>query len=71
MFPIKKDDFFVELQNNYAFIKNFSLGKIYTLFVLKDVLEDRYEGICNDLKKGSKYDCDFRFICANRVSELS
>ncbi|KNA01527.1 hypothetical protein PVNG_05548 [Plasmodium vivax North Korean] len=70
MFPIKKDDFFEKLQNNYTFIKNFSLGKIYTLFVLKDVLEDRYEGICNDLKKGSKYSCDFRFICASLVNEL-
>ncbi|KMZ82482.1 hypothetical protein PVIIG_05793 [Plasmodium vivax India VII] len=70
MFPIKKDDFFEKLQNNYTFIKNFPLGIIYTQFILKEVIDDRYKGICNDLKKDSKYSCDFRFICASLVNEL-
>ncbi|VVA00318.1 PIR protein, partial [Plasmodium vivax] len=70
MFPIKKDDFFEKLQNNYAFIKHFLLGNLYTLFILKNIIEDRYNGMCNDLSKGSKYNCDFRFICTS-VRELS
>ncbi|KMZ89662.1 hypothetical protein PVMG_06243 [Plasmodium vivax Mauritania I] len=64
MFATRKDDFFEKLDEKYHFLWNFSLGSVYSSFILSQHGEDSFNDVCKVLSQTTyNSKCDFSSIC--------
>ncbi|KMZ77133.1 hypothetical protein PVIIG_05343 [Plasmodium vivax India VII] len=64
-----KDDFFEKLENEYAFLRIYPLGKLYSSFLLNNNADSSFDPECKDLLKKDSA-CDLRSICISAAKLL-